>query len=100
MQGDGSYAIELSGGSGDDGPATAADCYIRAVGELEGAALVATFTAVETDTFSYSEKEAGEENRTIALQTGSNVVEVLQADTFGYCGAEASFAGRYQRRPE
>ncbi|MEI7995204.1 MAG: hypothetical protein WCH01_09915 [Methylococcaceae bacterium] len=91
------YQIELSGG-GDElaGAATAADCFIHAEGKREGNRLAAVFTALETDTFSFSEREARSENRKLEVVFEPEGASVVHADTFGYCGLGATFEGKYR----
>jgi hypothetical protein len=59
--------------------------------------LVARFTTVETDVFSYDAAKAEREKRTIAIRFVADDAEVLSADTEGYCGMGASFLGHYRR---
>jgi len=94
------YQIELSGGSDELASAsTAADCFIHAEGKREGNRLAAVFTALETDTFSYSEREARAENRTLEVVFESEGATLVHADTFGYCGLGATFEGQYRLKP-
>ena len=94
------YQIVLSGGGEESaGAATAADCFIRAVGKLEGNRLAAVFTAIETDTFSYSEREATTKGRELEVVFRSQGASVVRADTLGYCGLGATFEGEYRRKP-
>jgi hypothetical protein len=91
------YQIELSGG-GDElaGASTAADCFIHAEGKREGNRLAALFTALETDTFSYSEREARAENRKLEVVFEPEGASVVHVDTLGYCGLGATFEGQYR----
>ena len=92
----GRYRVRLAGGgSAQAGAASAADCVIEARGELEGAALRAPFGPVATDTFSYGAAQAADEARTVLIRFEPGAAEVVAADTFGYCGLGAEFAGRY-----
>jgi hypothetical protein len=75
-----------------------ADCYIRAIGKLEGKTLVANFAPVEIETFSYSEDQAKQEKRRLEIVFSPDSAEVTRADTFGYCGLGASFLGHYRRK--
>jgi len=94
------YAVRLEGGGSDAGAATAADCIIEARGGLDGTVLHAGFGPVETDTFSYSAAQAASEGRTVAIAFEPGAAVVREADTFGYCGLEATLVGRYQRASE
>jgi len=97
---DSHYQVVLYGGGEESaGAATAADCFIRAVGKLEGNRLNAVFSAIETDTFSYSEREARTEGRKLEVVFGSQGASVVHADTLGYCGLGATFEGEYRRKP-
>jgi len=91
------YAVRLEGGGSDAGAATAADCIIEARGGLDGAVLHAGFGPVETDTFSYSAAQAASEARTVAIAFEPGAAVVREADTFGYCGLDATLVGRYQK---
>jgi hypothetical protein len=94
---DGRYLVRLEGGgSSQVGAASAADCVIEARGELMDAVLRAAFGAVETDTFSYGAAQAADEGRILEIVFEPGAAEVLAADTFGYCGLGADFAGRYR----
>ena len=96
-RGAGRYLVRLEGGGAPQaGAASAADCVIAARGELDGAVLRARFAPVETATFSYGADQAAAEGRTIEILFEPGAAEVLAADTFGYCGLGAEFAGRYQ----
>jgi hypothetical protein len=91
------YLVRLEGGgSSEAGAASAADCVIEARGELQGAVLRAPFGPVETDSFSYGAGQAADERRTVEIRFEPGAAEVVAADTFGYCGLGAEFAGRYQ----
>ena len=93
----GRYLVRLEGGgSSEAGAASAADCVIEARGEQEGGVLRAPFGPVETDTFSYGAAQAADEARTVEIRFEPGGAEVVAADTFGYCGLGAEFAGRYQ----
>jgi hypothetical protein len=98
---DGQYQILLSGGGEESaGAATAADCFIRAVGKLEGNRLTAAFSAIETDTFYYGEREARTEGRKLEVVFGpQGTSSIVRADTLGYCGLGATFEGEYRRKP-
>ena len=92
------YWLELSGGSEESaGAAASADCFIRAQGKLDKNRLTAAFTAIETDTFSYSEAQARREDRKLEVVFGMSKATVVYADTVGYCGLTATFQGEYQR---
>ncbi len=92
------YEALLSGGSPQvAGAAAPADCYIRVMGKLQGNKLAGNFTAIETDTFMYSEAQAQEEKRKVEIIFDSDTAEVVRADTFGYCGLGANFMGHYLR---
>jgi hypothetical protein len=92
----GGYRVRLEGGGTNQaGAASAADCVIEARGELEGGVLRARFGPVETASFSYGAARAAEEGRTVEIVFEPQAAEVVAADTFGYCGLEAEFAGRY-----
>jgi hypothetical protein len=94
----GRFLALLSGGApsgaGAGGPA---DCYVRAVGKLHGKTLEGEFAAVEMPSFSYSRAAAEKERRKLKIVFGPNTAEVVEADTFGYCGLGAGFLGRYQK---
>ena len=93
----GRYLVRLEGGgSAQAGAASAADCVIEARGEQEGGVLRAPFGPVETDTFSYGAAQAADEARTVEIRFEPGGAEVVAADTFGYCGLGAEFAGRYR----
>ena len=95
------YQVVLSGGGEESaGAASAADCFIRAIGKLQGNKLKAVFTAIETDTFSYSERKAIKEGRKLEVVFNPQGALVVHADTLGYCGLDATFEGKYQRKPE
>jgi hypothetical protein len=97
---DGQYQILLSGGGEESaGAAAAADCFIRAVGKPEGNRLAAAFTAIETDTFYYSERQARAEGRKLEVVFGPQGASIVRADTLGYCGLGATFEGEYRRKP-
>jgi hypothetical protein len=90
------YVVRLEGGGSEDaGAATPADCVIEARGDLEGATLQAAFGPVETDAFAYGAAEAASEGRTVEIRFEPGAAEVIEADTFGYCGLGTEFAGRY-----
>jgi hypothetical protein len=90
------YRVRLEGGgSTRDSAASAADCVIEARGELTGGVLRARFGPVEAEGFSYGAAQAAEEGRTLEIVFEPQAAEVVAADTFGYCGLEADFAGRY-----
>ena len=94
------YQIELSGGGdGLAGAATAADCFIRAEGKRVGKRLEAVFTAMESDTFTYSEREAKLENRKLELVFEPGATSIVHADTLGYCGLGTAFEGNYRLKP-
>jgi hypothetical protein len=91
------YVLRLEGGGPEDvGAAAPADCVIEARGELEGATLHASFGPVETDTFAYGAVQAAREGRSVEIRFESGAAEVTEADTFGYCGLDAEFTGRYR----
>jgi hypothetical protein len=93
------HVATLSGGSTEaSGAAAPADCYIRAVGKLEGKVLVARFVPVETETFMYTKSQSEQEQRQLKIIFGLDTADVVQADTFGYCGLGASVVGRYRRQ--
>jgi len=96
-EGDRYVALLAGGGSEARGASTAADCYVRAVGSMRGDLLVARFTPVTTDVFSYGAAQAESENRSISIRFTAGDAEVLSADTEGYCGLGATFLGSYQR---
>jgi hypothetical protein len=94
------YVVRLEGGGSiDAGAASAADCIIEARGALEGNLLDARFDPVETDTFSYGAAQAASEGRSVAIVFEPDGALVREADTFGYCGLEAAFVGRYRKEP-
>lgn len=96
---DSHYVASLAGGGSEAaGPAAPADCYVRAMGRLEGKILVADFAALQTETFSYSGAQAKKERRQLKIMFGPGIAEVISADTHGYCGLGASFVGHYHRR--
>ena len=93
----GRYLVRLEGGgSSQAGAASAADCVIEARGELRDATLRAPFGPVETDTFSYGAAQAADEGRRLEIVFEPGAAEVVAADTFGYCGLGADFAGHYR----
>jgi len=93
----GRYLVRLEGGgSSEAGAASPADCVIEARGELKDGVLRAPFGPVETDTFSYGAAQAAGEGRTLEIVFEPGAAEVVAADTFGYCGLGADFAGRYR----
>lgn len=96
-EGDRYVAVLAGGGSDARGPATPADCYVRAVGSMRGDVLLARFTPFTTDVFSYGAAQAASENRSISIRFTAGDAEVLSADTEGYCGQGAMFLGSYQR---
>jgi hypothetical protein len=92
----GGYRVRLEGGgAAQAGAASSADCVIEARGELAGRVLRARFGPVETESFSYGAAQAAEEVRTLEIVFEPQAAEVVAADTFGYCGLSAEFAGRY-----
>ena len=95
--GDRYVAVLSGGGSAAAGPATPADCYVRAVGSIRGDTLVARFTTVETTVFSYDAAQAEREKRTVTIRFAAGDADVLSADTEGYCGLGATFLGHYRR---
>jgi hypothetical protein len=93
----GRYVVRLEGGgSAADRAATAADCFIEARGDLDGAVLHARFGPVETDIFSYGAAQAASEARMVRIAFEPGAAQVIQADTLGYCGLGAEFSGRYR----
>jgi hypothetical protein len=93
------YQVELTGGSVDAaGAGTSADCVIHASGILQNSRLIATFEAIDTDTFLYTNAQAKSENRKIEIKFARNRAIVKQADTLGYCGYGANFKGIYRRK--
>ena len=95
--GDRYVAVLAGGGSEAAGAATPADCYVRAVGSLQGDALIARFTPVANDVFSYGAEQAAREKRTVSIRFRADDAEVLSAETEGYCGQGATFLGFYHR---
>ena len=96
----GQYWVELSGGSKESaGAAASADCFIQAQGKLDKNRLTAVFTAIETDTFSYSEAQEKREGRKLEVVFGTSKATVVYADTVGYCGLTATFQGECRREP-
>jgi len=100
IQAEGShYVALLSGGSVETaGTAASADCYIRAIGKLEGRVLTATFAPVETETFAYNIAQAEKEKRQLKIVFEVNTANVVHADTLGYCGLATDFIGHYSRK--
>ena len=97
----GQYRFELFGGSmASAGAAVAGDCLILSQGKLEGNRLAAVFSAVDTDTFSYSAAQAKTEYRKLEIVFEPDMAKVVRADTLGYCGLAAEFIGEYCRKPE
>jgi len=95
----GQYRLELSGGGmASAGAAVAADCLIAGQGKLKGNRLAAAFSAVDTDTFSYSATQAKTEDRKLKVVFGPSKAKVIRADTLGYCGLAAEFIGEYRRK--
>jgi hypothetical protein len=93
----GQYVVRLEGGGAvAAGAATPADCTVEARGNLDGGRLRARFGPVETDTFSYGPAAASSEGRTVEVVFEPGAAEVVEADTLGYCGWGAEFAGRYR----
>jgi hypothetical protein len=93
------YLVELEGGGEDSSAAgTSANCIIHAYGILKGNRMTATFEAVDTEIFQYTEEQAKSENRKLELKFVRGRANVLQADTLGYCGYGANFRGKYKRR--
>ena len=93
------YRIELVGGGENyQGAATSADCVVHATGKLKGNLLTANFTAVETDTFLYTDDQAKEDRRTVKINFSRGRATVSQADTLSYCGYTANFVGIYRRK--
>ena len=82
------------------GAAVAGDCLILSQGKLEGNRLAAVFSAVDTDTFSYSAAQAKTEYRKLEIVFEPDMAKVVRADTLGYCGLAAEFIGEYRRKPE
>jgi hypothetical protein len=92
------FVVLLSGGAqAGAGAATPADCYVRAVGTIQGDTLVAGFTSLETDVFYYDAAQADREKRKVAIRFAAGDAEVLSADTDGYCGLGITFLGPYRR---
>jgi hypothetical protein len=92
----GLFRVRLEGGGASRaGAASAADCVILARGELDGGVLRAPFGPVETDTFSYRADQAASDARTLEIVFEPGAATVVAADTVGYCGLGAEFAGRY-----
>lgn len=97
----GQLTLELfGGGMASAGAAVAADCLIVGQGKLEGNRLASTFSAVDTDTFSYSAAQAKTEDRKLEIIFEPGRAKVVRADTLGYCGLAAEFIGEYRRKPE
>ena len=94
----GRYVVMLEGGADPSaGPASPADCSIRAVGKENAHQFVGHFAQVESDTFSYSERRARAEQRVLEIHFGDRTAEVTRADVTGYCGWGADFIGVYRR---
>lgn len=94
----GRHVATLSGGAAPAaGNASAADCYIRAIGDIHGRKLVATFAKTETDTFSYSSSRAEVERRMLKIEFTNDEATVTRADVQGYCGLDTDFLGQYRR---
>jgi len=93
------HVVMLSGGgnSSTNGE-VAADCFIRAIGKLNGNSLLADFSEIETDTISYSKEDAKSEGRKVQILFGLKDAKVVKADTFGYCGLGANLLGQYTRK--
>jgi hypothetical protein len=94
---DNTYTIVLSGGGSANSTVVPADCEIKALGTLEGKKILARFTALETETFTYDERTAEKEGRTLEILFAPCRANVIHADTFGYCGLGADFTGKYNR---
>jgi hypothetical protein len=93
----GRYVATLSGGAAPAaGNASAADCYIRAIGDMRGRKLAAAFARIETDTFSYSSRRAEVERRVLEVEFTNDEAIVTRADVEGYCGLGVDFLGRYR----
>jgi hypothetical protein len=93
------FRVELVGGGKDSsGAGTSADCVIHAYGIVKGNQMTATFAAIDTDTFLYTDAQAKAENRKVEIKFARGRVTVLHADTLGYCGYGATFLGIYRRR--
>ncbi|MDO9103540.1 MAG: hypothetical protein Q7U57_01125 [Methylovulum sp.] len=98
----GQLTLELSGGGmASEGAAVSGDCLIVGQGKMEGNRLATTFSAVETDTFSYGSDQAKNEGRKLEIVfEPDNKAKVVRADTLGYCGLATEFTGEYRRKPE
>ena len=94
----GRYVVVLAGGADpSSGPATSADCYVRAVGKINAGNFSGRFAHVENDVFSYSERRAQAEQRVLKIEFRDGSAKVTRADVTGYCGLGADFVGLYRR---
>jgi hypothetical protein len=92
------HVVTLAGGADPAaGAASAADCHIRAVGEIEERRFTGRFAEVDTDTFSYGREQAQAEQRVLQIEFGTEEAKVTRADVSGYCGLGAAFTGAYRR---
>jgi Protein of unknown function (DUF3313) len=64
---------------------------------LHGKTLTAEFVPLETEDTSYTAAEAKQEKRRLTIVFNPESAEVVQADTFGYCGLNFTFIGHYRR---
>jgi hypothetical protein len=95
----GQYVMMLAGGADPSaGPASPADCYIRAVGKMRAQRFLGKFAQVDTDTFSYSRRRAQAEQRSLEVEFTKDSARVTRADVSGYCGLGADFVGLYRRQ--
>ncbi len=96
--GDGRYAMELDGGFSQPNSGAAAECEVKALGSVSGTHIEGRFQAIDTDNIRYSQIDADREGRMVSVDVRDAVVNVLQADTDGYCGLGVTFVGHYTKK--
>jgi hypothetical protein len=90
-----SYSISVTGGAIARGASTAADCVIEAQGIRTNNEVTGFFGPVSTDTFLYPKVRADKERRELVMTFESDQIEVVRADTLGYCADGVDFTGTY-----
>jgi hypothetical protein len=95
----GTYMIHLIAAGTPNGAATAADCEIYATGTKTGDTIIANFIPFDGDLMSYSAKEAAAQKRTITMTITDTAVNVLSADSTGYCADGVNPDGAYLPSP-
>ena len=75
----------------------AADCEVRAIGDLVGNTLVAQFIAFDAETFAYGEQSASADRRQLEIVFEDGRAVLKRIDIDAYCGVGARLVGTYQQ---